>query len=287
MMSALTVTFVVDNTVMELVPDTGPVRRLSEPGRNFLAEHGFAVLVTTADGSRVLFDAGATDRVVPHNLALLGLDIARDVDVAVLSHGHSDHCGAVALLRCPVYAHPDAPGHRYLQRQNELRFDLTAQPLLLRRERVRFEAGPVEVAPGVWTTGEIERTNEWEAPHGFVRAHGTKLQADPVCDDQGLAVVTATGLVVIAGCAHAGIINTVRQAQQVTGVERVRAVAGGFHLIDADAEKLRKTIEALREIAPEVLAPLHCTGFQAGAALAGAFPRQFTYVTGGHRLTFD
>lgn len=286
-MSALTVTFLVDNTVMELVPDAGPVRRLSEPGRNFLAEHGFSALITTTNGTRVLFDTGATDLVVPHNLALLGLDVARDLDVAVLSHGHSDHCGSVALLRCPVYAHPQAPGYRYLQRQEQLRFDLTAPSLNQIRERVTFEAGPVEVASGVWTTGEIERTNEWEAPKSFLRAHGTELQADPICDDQGLAVVTPTGLVVIAGCAHAGIINTVRQAQKVTGIEKVRAVVGGFHLIDADEEKLQKTIAALREIDPEVLAPLHCTGFKAGAALAAAFPQQFTYVTGGHRLTFD
>lgn len=285
-MSAYTVTFLVDNTVMELVPDVGPAARLSEPGRNFLAEHGFSVLVTTPQESRVLFDAGATETVVPHNLALLGLDVGRDLDVAVLSHGHADHCGSVSLLRCPIYAHPAALGYRYLQRQGELRFDLTAHPLCRVRERVRFVAEPVEVAKGVWTTGEIERRNTWEAPKGFLRAEGTELHEDSLCDDQGLVINTPSGLLVIAGCAHAGIINTIQHAQSVTGENRVRAVIGGFHLIDAGDQKLQQTIEALHEVNPEVLAPLHCTGFKASAALAQAFPQQYSYVTGGHRLTF-
>jgi 7,8-dihydropterin-6-yl-methyl-4-(beta-D-ribofuranosyl)aminobenzene 5'-phosphate synthase len=286
-MSSITVTFLVDNSVMELVPDKGSATRLSEPGRNFLAEHGFSVLVTTADGTQVLFDTGATTNAVPYNLSLLGLDIERDLDVAVLSHGHSDHCGCVGRLRCPTYAHPDALGYRYLQRNGELRFDLTAHDLLLAKDRLTFEAGPVEVAPNVWTTGQIERTNDWETPKGFLRSEGTQLQPDAILDDQGLALVTETGLVVIAGCAHAGIINTVRQAQQVTGVEDIRAVVGGFHLIDADAEKLERTLKGLRELEAEVLAPLHCTGFHATAALAQAFPGQFVYVTGGHSLSFD
>ena len=168
-----------------------------------------------------------------------------------------------------------------------MRFDLTAHPLLAARERITLQAEPVEVAEGVWATGEVERQNEWEQPKGFLRSQGTELVADPVLDDQGLAVVTPEGLMVVAGCAHAGIINTVRQAQRVTGVDRVRAVVGGLHLIDADEDKLQRTIAALREIDPEVIAPLHCTGFRGSVALAQAFPQQFIYVTGGHRLSFD
>lgn len=279
------ITCLADNTVTELIPDEAFVEHLSEPGRNFLAEHGFSVLVETASGERVLFDAGATDRTVPHNLRLLGLDITRDIDTAVLSHGHSDHAGAIGLLRCPVHAHPEAPGTRFILRNGRTRYDLSAPALGFIGERLKFSAEPEEVAPGVWTTGEIPREHEWEAPQGFVRIRGETLEPDPIEDDQGLAVVTPHGLVVITGCAHAGVINTVEQAKRVTGVDRVHAIIGGFHLIGAKPEKVRKTISGLRKIAPEVLAANHCTGLRSTAELLTEFPESFLSFTSGHRLT--
>ena len=250
------ITCLADNTVNELIPDEAFVEHLSEPGRNFLAEHGFSVLVETANGERVLFDAGATDRAVPHNLPLLGLDIARDIDAAVLSHGHSDHAGALDLLRCPIHAHPDALGARFILRNGRTRYDLTAKALPFIADRLKLSADPVEVAPGVWTTGEIPRENDWETAEGFVRIRGDALEEDPINDDQGLAIVTPQGLVVITGCAHAGVINTVEHARRVTGVDRVHAINGGFHLIGADPTRVRKTIAGIREISPPITAPV-------------------------------
>ncbi len=284
MSASVSLVLLADNTVMELIPDKGPVQRLSEPGRNFLAEHGFSVLVEAAHGRRVLFDAGATRLVVPHNLELLGLDIARDIDVAVISHGHSDHTGCVSELRCPVFVHPDAPGPRFLLREGQVRFDLTARELLFLGDRQRFTAEPTEVAPGIWTTGEIARENQWEAPRGFVRIRQQALEDDQVEDDQGLVLITGAGLVILLGCGHAGLVNTVQHARRVTGVDRVHAVVGGFHLIDADEDKLQRTIAALQDIDPDILAPTHCTGFHAIAALSSAFAAKFVYLTGGHRL---
>lgn len=285
-MSELTLTFLADNTVMELLPDQGRVRRVSEPGRNFLAEHGFSTLVTTPGGARVLFDAGVTDQVVPHNLAHLGLDLSRDITVAALSHGHADHAGALAHLHCPIHAHPEVFGRRFLERAGELRFDLTATTLAAVRDRLVLSAEPTELVADVWTTGEIARREAWEQPRHFLRARGTALEPDDIPDDQALALVTPDGLVVVAGCAHAGIVNTVQHAREVTGVDRVHAIVGGFHLIDADQEKLTRTLAALLAFEPDWIAPNHCTGFRAMGALAQAFGDRFVYATCGHRLHF-
>ncbi|NPV49466.1 MAG: MBL fold metallo-hydrolase, partial [Armatimonadetes bacterium] len=260
------------------------VTRLSEPGRSFLAEHGFSLLVETPDSPRVLFDAGATRHVVPHNLAQLRLDMARDVGLTVLSHGHSDHTGCLDGLRCPIHAHPAALGPRYLFRGGEFRFDLTSRQLPFVRDRLQLASGPTEVSAGVLATGEIPRPLAWEQPRGFRRLHGRHLVDDPVVDDQALVISTRRGLVVAAGCAHAGIINTVRHAQELTGQREVLAIVGGFHLIDADAEKLERSVAALQELEPTLIAPNHCTGFRAMAALAGAFGDRFRYVTAGTRL---
>ena len=283
-MNPVELTVLADNTVMELIPDKGPVTRLSRPGCNFLAEHGFSVLVTKG-GRNVLFDAGVTDLVVPHNLSLLGLDIARDIDAAVLSHGHADHTGSVARLTCNMYALPGVFGPRYLLRNGTPHFELTSPNLLFARERIILQEGPLEVVPGIWATGPIVRHNTWEGPRNFSRIAGDELVEDLVDDDQGLAVVSDQGLVVVSGCAHAGIVNTVLQAREVTGVAQVHAVVGGFHLIDADTEKLERTIEALRTLDVAIVAPTHCTGFAASAALARAFGDRFVYMTGGHRVT--
>lgn len=284
MTPAVALTFLADNTVMELIPGQDEVTRLSEPGRSFLAEHGFSVLVETPDSPRVLFDAGATEHVVPHNLRQIGLDITLDLGVAVLSHGHSDHTGCVECLRCPIHAHPAALGPRYLLRDGKVRFDLTARQLPFVRDRLRLAPGATEVVPGVVATGEIPRSLTWEQPRDFRRLHGENLVADPVLDDQALAISTPRGLVVVAGCAHAGIINTVRYAQALMGQREVLAIVGGFHLIDADAEKLKRTTAALQELQPALIAPNHCTGFRALAALATAFGDRFRYVTAGTRL---
>jgi 7,8-dihydropterin-6-yl-methyl-4-(beta-D-ribofuranosyl)aminobenzene 5'-phosphate synthase len=279
------ITCLADNTVTELIPDEAFVEHLSEPGRNFLAEHGFSVLVETSSGERVLFDAGATDRAVPHNLELLGLDIARDIDTAVLSHGHSDHAGSIGLLRCPVHAHPEAPGARFIVRNGRARYDLSAPALAFIGDRLTLSSEPEEVAPGVWTTGEIPRENGWEVPEGFARIRGETLESDPINDDQGLAIVTPQGLVVITGCAHAGVLNTVEQARRVTGVDRIHAIIGGFHLIGAEPAKVRRTIAGIRKIAPKVLAANHCTGLRSTAELLTEFPESFVAFTAGHRLT--
>lgn len=128
--------------------------------------------------------------------------------------------------------------------------------------------GPVAIAPGVMSTGEVPRLESFEKVVGFWTVKDGQYCMDKIPDDQALAInMPGKGLIVITGCAHAGIINTVRHAQKITGVEKLYAVIGGFHLMGADDERIDATAEALLQLDPAVIRPGHCTGQKAGYRL--------------------
>ncbi len=297
---------VMDNFVDLLLAGDQRVERLSlaadgeVPRDTLVAEHGLSLFITIGGGgvqTSLLMDAGYSQLGVPHNLDLLGLDLS-GVEAVVLSHGHMDHFGALPeVLRrvgrpVPLVVHPAAfAGPRYLVPPvgERMRF-----PGLQRRELEAAGAQIVEarrpfLAPSrLWAaTGQVERTTPFEKglPIAF-REEGGELIPDPLEDDQGVVIhLKDKGLVVISGCAHAGIVNTVRHAQRLTGVERVYAVLGGFHLGGMLFEGIiEPTVEALRELSPRVVVPMHCTGRKATEAMARAFPQAFVLSSVGSRL---
>ncbi|HZK49125.1 MAG TPA: MBL fold metallo-hydrolase [Thermoleophilia bacterium] len=261
------------------------------PATTLLAEHGLSLLITVrgkSATSRLLLDAGYSDVGVPHNLDLLGVDLS-DLEALVLSHGHMDHFGALGSVlqrvgeQVPVVAHPAAlEGCRYLDRPGAglARFvDLPPEVVASLGSRLRLSAGPY-VSPGrLWaTTGEVARETAFEkGMPGALRERDGRMVADSLEDDTAVVVnVGGKGLVVISGCAHAGIVNTVRQARDITGVEKVYALVGGFHLGGATlAEVVDLTVEAIREFAPQVVVPMHCTGRAATQRLEGVFGDAF------------
>jgi len=183
-------------------------------------EHGFALWIEAGE-SKVLFDTGASG-LVCENAAKLGIDLS-EADAVVLSHGHDDHAGGLSAVadkapRSVLYAHPTAgAGQRGLSVVNS--------------------SHPETVAPGLRTTGEIRRITGFEPPD---------LTYFP--DDQALFFeVEAKGLVVVVGCAHAGVVNTVKQVARLAARKRVHAVLGGMHLHDASEERLAGTIQAFRD----------------------------------------
>ena len=245
--------------------------------------------MTSGESRRTaLFDTGSSAGGLVHNLRALGVDPA-EIETIVLSHGHFDHTiglnGLAEQFRPlpPLVVHPDVWLRRRVAIPGREPFELPT----ISQEKVRAAGFQVieERQPsslldgGLLVTGEIERTTEFE--HGLPVQQAFRdgeWQPDPLIhDDQALvAHLRGRGLVVITGCGHAGLINTVRHARKLTGVDRVFAVVGGFHLGTPVFEPvIPPTVEALAEFDPHVVAPTHCTGWRATHALAAAFPDAF------------
>lgn len=249
--------------------------------RGVLAEHGFSAYLEFK-GYKIIFDAGQTTTCV-HNASFLGVDLA-GVPIA-LSHGHYDHTGGLLSLLertgpVPVYAHPDVFVPRYSRRGRAMRqIGLPFERGDLERMGAEFDLSRRgrEIRPGLWLTGEVPRLTEFETASEdlVVLSEEGDVVVDPLLDDQALILVLDGGLFVLLGCAHAGMINTLEHAKRVTGVDAILGVAGGTHIGFGGEDKLPKTIKALRTLDIEILAPSHCTGFAAAAALAAEFPDRF------------
>lgn len=273
------VTVLVDNSVMELIPNSAMVQRLSEPNHSFVCEHGFSVLIETGD-RKILIDTGSTGIALAHNLEVLGVK-PEEIDLICLSHGHSDHTGGLSRVPARILTHPDAFFRRFLVTPAGKRYDLTCPNQETLKDRVEYHKGPVQLAPGVWATGEIPRTHAWEPLRVFEIDRRGKPEPDEVLDDQGVVISAKEGLVVIAGCSHAGIINTVEHAIRLSGISKVLCVLGGFHLIGPAEAKIGETIKHMQDFGVQKIMPVHCTGFSGIKQFSEQMKGAFEYVTAG------
>jgi len=270
------------------------ITTLSENTANygFLAEWGLSILVEV-DGTRILVDTGLSFSAV-HNAQLLGIDLST-IDRIMLSHGHADHTGGLReVLRrrgeVEVIAHPDMWAVKYARRnQEEERYvgiPFSREEMESLGARFNLVREPVHITDRVMTTGEIPMTSGYEEidKNLFVK-EGGMLQPDRLADDLALVIDIDFGLVVILGCAHRGIVNTLRHAQNLTGKELVYAAIGGTPLFRASKERMEQTIADLRELKIQRLGVSHCTGFHASAQLAQEFKDIFFLNNAGTRLT--
>jgi 7,8-dihydropterin-6-yl-methyl-4-(beta-D-ribofuranosyl)aminobenzene 5'-phosphate synthase len=241
----------------------------------FWGEHGLAFLVEAKSG-HVLFDTGQSGTVLLHNLELLDIE-PEAISALAISHAHYDHTGGLPALLdrvggIPLYAHSDLFRERF-SRQEELKpvgLSLERETL---EQRLAFQlsARPKEILPGVWTTGEITDRAEPEGRSAHHLVRGVEgWEPDPYRDDMALVLETGKGLVVLCGCCHAGLLNTLAHVHRTFGVD-ITAVAGGTHLLRADETHLRRVIEVLRELGVPRLYLNHCTGQRAYVTLAWAF----------------
>jgi 7,8-dihydropterin-6-yl-methyl-4-(beta-D-ribofuranosyl)aminobenzene 5'-phosphate synthase len=301
----LEVTVLVDNyTDLLLVQNTDVVKRASFSFPNApLAEHGLSCLLKVSADSQehlLLMDAGIGATCLLHNSNLLKVDLSQ-VESVVLSHGHFDHFGGLPAIldraskRIPIVLHPEA----FLQRR--LNFPTTGIPVDMPKldEDVLEEGGVVlhknkdasTVASNlVLISGEVKRVTDFEKifPWAEAKIDGEWV-VDPFHDDQGLAVkVKDKGLVVIGGCSHAGIINTVKQFQRITGIDTIHAVLGGFHLGGSIFEPIiGPTIEEMKKLSPDYIIPMHCTGWKAIHQFAKEMPGQFLLNSVGTTYVFQ
>jgi len=255
----------------------------SVAGPGVLAEHGLSLHVD-ADGRTFLFDAGASG-VFMGNAARLGIDLSQPAPV-VLSHGHYDHTGGLAALLSAwggreVIGHPEVLAAKFSRQRSRPARAIGSPQSKRQLSRLgatfKLSAEPQQIAPGVVTTGVIPRTTDFEhIPSHFAVRRGRNLARDSFDDEQAVVVRTRRGLVVILGCAHRGLINTVRRAIELTGDGRVRAVIGGTHLAAAARPQMESTIHELRALEVGRLVACHCTGFGPAAELRSVFGESFS-----------
>jgi len=297
------VTILVDNyTDLLLLQGTDVVRRPAIPPSNApLAEHGLSCLVKVYGGAEehvMLMDAGLSAKCFLHNVEVFKVDLEK-VDALLLSHGHIDHFGGLGecLMRVrqgiPLVLHPSAFLERRLNipgvgpREMRRLEEAALEEIGVRTEKVSDAS---TLCSGlVLSLGRVERVTDFEKgfPWAEAKIEGEWV-VDPFDDDQGLAVnVKGKGLIVVGGCSHAGIINTVRHSQKVAGEERVHAVLGGFHLSGPIFEPIiGPTIEQMKEIAPDYIVPMHCTGWKAITQFAREMPQQFVLNSVGTSYVF-
>ncbi|MEW5870544.1 MAG: MBL fold metallo-hydrolase [Chloroflexota bacterium] len=303
------ITILVDNRADLIVESSETVKYFGD--EPLLAEHGFSALVELRRaGIKILWDAGVTRVALMENMRRMKIDPA-SIDKIALSHGHDDHTASVTDVLAAIYAPPQhrewADGvdfealHSHLEQG---RVPTIAHPAAFRERwgvkkdgtyvgpflpppRAEWEAAgadiilseqPFELGPGCWTTGQIPRRSFEKSgrPTTLRYRQGQQFQADDLEEDQAIVInVQGKGLVVLSGCAHSGIVNTLDYARQISGVERVWAVLGGFHLARAEEEELQQTVRAVAQLQPALIVPSHCTGFKAMCRFAAQFPEVF------------
>jgi 7,8-dihydropterin-6-yl-methyl-4-(beta-D-ribofuranosyl)aminobenzene 5'-phosphate synthase len=313
----LRITTLVDNSYDGLMVDMGPARRTPMPQTppvpavqfeqgatvaGLVAEHGFSALVTARRGDEthtVLFDTGVSPNGLADNLERLGID-STAIEAVVLSHGHFDHAGGFPGLArrrrgggVPITVHPLVWTRRRIVFPGRPEWRL---PVLSRRsleaegfEVIERRQPSLLLGGSVLITGEVDRTTDFEVGMPFHEAEREDgWEPDPlILDDQALIVhVRGRGLVVLTGCGHAGAVNICRHARRLTGVGRLAGLVGGLHLTGPAFEPIiEPTVSALRELAPEVVVPAHCTGWRAQHRLAAELPEAFVPNAVGTTIT--
>ena len=262
-------------------------------GRGLLAEHGLSLWIEWT-GSKILFDTGQ-GHVLNHNARHMSLPLDL-IDDIVLSHGHYDHTGGLVSVLSParqprVLVHRQALEPKCARNPDGTGRDVgmpeSAREAILEKARLQWIDGPTEIGQGLWCTGAIPRTNDYEDTGGAFFRDEACREPDELPDDQALFIDTPAGIVAILGCAHAGVINTLHYVRSLTANRPIHAVLGGMHLLQASPMRMERTVAELRRLGVKRLMPCHCTGFAAKARLWREFPDCYEEIRVGTIVAFE
>jgi len=314
------ITVLVDNRADLLEESSDTVKRFNK--KPLLAEHGFSALIDLqASGIKILWDAGISRGVLLENMRRMDID-PNSVDKIAISHGHKDHTAAVTDFlkamdlkpearewgadipdeelrvwahgrRIPVIAHPAAYRERWNiskdgKKHGPYRIPSQDEWTAVGAEIILSER-PFNLGPGCWTTGSIPRLSFENSgtPDNRIYREDNKFLKDNIEDDQAIVInIAGKGLVILSGCAHSGIVNTVNYACEISGVNQIWAVIGGFHMANSSESDTLNTIEQLKGRHPKLIAPSHCTGFPAIAQFAAQMPGGFVSAVVGTTYLF-
>lgn len=306
----ISITVLVDNYIDMLMPNTATIRRQGMPEHFLprrgtpLAENGISFLLKATTAGRtttILFDAGMSGIPIIHNARVLGVDWD-EIDQVVLSHGHPDHFGGIyAALeamgrRVPLIVHPSAFHPRSIRRPDMMlqyfNRGLTERELVEAGAAIVSVREPLDLAPGIMTSGEIPISVDFEheVPAGRMSIRDGHVHPDPIDDYLTLIInVSGVGLVVLDPCGHSGVLSSLDHAQKLTGVDALHGVLGGFHLGHAGItqQKIDQTVAGLAQRGLKLIAPMHCSGFRAQRAVAEALPESFVLMTAGAELVIE
>ncbi len=313
------ITVLVDNKADLIVKSTEQVRYYED--EPLLAEHGFSALIQLEDELTILWDAGVSRVALIENMRRMKLDPGV-IKIIALSHGHLDHYAAltdvlvemdlqpkdkewgvrpdseevqqwIEATRIPLVAHPAAFRERWSQKDDGTLVGPFRPPPWQVWEasgvKVILSETPYQLGPGCWTTGYVPRCSFESSgrPTKLFYRDGEAFTKDDLEEDQAIVInLEEKGLIVLSGCAHSGIVNTVEYAREISGVDKVFAIIGGFHLKRSNDEEIQRTIDHIRTLEPTMLAPCHCTGFRALSQFADQMPDEFIEGVVGATYTF-
>ncbi len=305
----VSLTVLVDNKADLIVESSDQIKYFTD--EPLLAEHGYSVLIQLEDLERkILWDAGVSKVALMENMRRMKLDSA-SIAIIALSHGHLDHYAAMTNLlidmdllpedkewdasvkakdieewlespRIPIVAHPAAFRERWWVKDDGTMIGPflppPAQEWQAAGAKLVLSEDPYQLKPGCWTTGFIPRNSFEESGRSKKLRYrsGSDFFPDDLEDDQAIVInVEGKGLIVLSGCAHSGIVNTVNHAKDVFKVDSIYAIIGGFHLARASDDEIDRTIDFIRSTEARLVIPTHCTGFRAVSRFAQEMPDEF------------